>query len=378
MKTFYNLLIISLIIFLISACSSGKKALQKGDYDKAVAQAIHRLRGNDDHKKAASTLAKAYKYAVESHLSNVERAKLSMDQLKWEPVVSNYQSINYLYDEILRCPGCREVVPNPVKYDAELATAKRNAAEARYQLGMAALNQKQNRQKAIEAHQHFSSVQYFVPRYKDVEDKLQEALYHATLKVVVEPIPTPARMFSIRHEFFVNKINEYLHNHVISEYVRFYTPDEAQAQQLEFVDHIIRMEFDQFALGNVFSNKVTREVSRDSVLLSDEGRAPVYGTVKATVTVHEKAITGTGLLDFKILDNDLNKVISQEKFPSEYTWAVRWASFNGDERALTDEDKALVNKIELPIPNPQWMFEEFTAPIYDQVINKMRVYYRNF
>lgn len=378
MKTLIQLLSITLLMATLAACSSGKKALKKGDYDKAVTQAINRLRANGDHKKASATLAKAYKYAVESHLRNIERARTSDDVLRWEYTAMDYQQLNYLYDEILRCPGCRDVVPNPMKYDAELASAKRKAADVRYDLGVEALAQKKLRTKAIEAHRHFLRVQDFVPRYKDVEDKLREALFHATLKVVVEPIPSPARMFNIRHEFFVNKINEHLHNYVINDYVRFYTPEEATAQQLEFVDHIIRMEFDQFMLGNVHSNKTVREVTRDSVLLTSEGREPVYGTVKATVTVHEKAITGTGMLDFKVVDNGLNKVITQEKFPSAYTWAVSWANFNGDERALSDEDKALVNKIELPIPNPQWMFEEFTAPLYDQVIGKVREYYRGY
>ncbi|REE01585.1 hypothetical protein [Marinoscillum furvescens] len=365
-------------ILTIAACSSGKKALQKGNYDKAVMQAINRLRANDDHKKASSTLRKAYQLAVDMHLNGVQRAKASNDLLKWEGVAYEYQQINYLYDQILRCPGCREVVNNPVKYDQQQAEAERKAADARYQLGVEALKFKQNRAKAVEAHQHFLRVRDFVPRYKDVEEKLQEALFSATLKVVIEPIPSPTRIFDLRHEFFVNKINEYLHNHLISEYVRFYTPDEVRAQQLDYVDHVIQMEFDRFSLGNVFSNKTVREVSRDSVELAKKDGEPVYGTVKATITEHEKAITGGGLLDFQVYDNELNKVISHEKFPSEYTWSIRWANFNGDERALSEEDLALVNRVEAPIPNPQWMFEEFTAPLYDQVISKLRDFYRRY
>ena len=140
----------------------------------------------------------------------------------------------------------------------------------------------------------------------------------------------------------------------------------------------MKMEFHQFSLGNVFSNTTTTDVSRDSVLLETRDTLKIYGTVKAKLTVHEKAITGTGLLDFQVLDTELNKVISQEKFPSEYTWAIQWATFNGDERALTEEQLEMVNRKELNIPNPQWIFEEFTAPIYDQVIQKMTYFYRNY
>ncbi|MEQ8469944.1 MAG: hypothetical protein RIC35_02095 [Marinoscillum sp.] len=378
MKKYYNLCVILGLATILLGCASGKNALKKGDYDKAVAQAINRLRSNDDHKKAASTLKKAYRFAVEAHMTNIKRANVSNDPLKWEAVAWGYQNINNMADQILRCPGCRDVVPNPVRYDSELANAKRNAADVRYDMGVAALNFKRDRTKAIEAHEHFLMVQNFVPRYKDVEDKLREAIYYATLRVVVEPIPSPSRMLSIKHEFFVNKINEYLHHNVISPYVQFYTPSEAETQKLEYVDHVIRMEFDQFSLGNVYSNKTTRDVSRDSVVIATRDGEKIYGTVKAKLTINEKAITGNGLLDFKIYDNDRNKVISQEKFPSEYVWSIRWASFNGDERALNEEELEMVNRVESSIPSPQWMFEEFTAPLYDQAIGKIRAYYRNY
>lgn len=375
MKTFFTLGILALLFF---GCSSGKKALEKGDYSKAMSQSIKRLRSNGDHKKSRSTLRKAYPLALELHRSNIERAQLSSDPLKWEVVAANYRQLNTLYDEILRCPACREVVPNPRKYDADLVSANQKAAEIRYELGVDAMRYGQDRLKAIEAHQHFLIAKNFVPRFRDVEEKIREALYNATLKVVVEPIPSPARVFNIRHEFFVNKINEYLHSNMINDYVRFYTPEEVEAANLGYVDHIIRMEFDRFSLGNVSSRTIEREVSRDSVVVGELEGEKIYGTVKAKLKVNEKSITGSGLLDFSILDNDLKKVISQEKFPSEYTWSIRWASYNGDERALSDEELKMVETVETSVPGPQLMFEEFTAPLFDQVISKLRHYYRTY
>ncbi len=378
MKKYYPLVFFFGIIALLSGCASGKKALQKGDYEKAVTQAINRLRSNDGQKKARATLANAYRYALEAHLGNIKTARASNDIMKWEVIARNYQYINFLADEIQRCPGCRQVVPKPARYDSELVDAKNKAAEVHYNLGVQAMKLKDQRVKAIEAHQHFQSAQALAPRFKDVEQLLGEALYFATLRVVVEPIPSPSRMFNIKHEFFVNKINEYLHNNMINQYVRFYTPDEANAEKLDYVDHIIRMEFDQFTLGNLSSNKTTRDVSRDSVVIATKDNVKIYGTVKAKLTTNEKAITGRGLLDFKVFDNNLKKVVTQEKFPSEYTWAIRWASFNGDERALNDDELKMVNTVEATAPSPQYMFEEFTAPLYNQAISKIRNYYRNY
>jgi hypothetical protein len=378
MKKHYNLILLLGIVAVMGGCASGKKALQKGEYEKAVTQAISRLRSNSDQKKAMATLDKAYKYAVEAHLGNIKKAQASNDPMKWEVMARNYQYLNFLADEIQRCPGCRQVVPNPARYDTQLADAKRKAAQVHYDMGIAAMKSKGQRNKAIEAHQHFLAAQALSPNFQNLEEMLGESLYFATLRVVVEPIPSPSRMFNIKHEFFVNKINEYLHNNLINQYVRFYTPGEAKAEQLDHVHHVIRMEFDQFTLGNVYSNKTVTDVSRDSVVIATKDGEKIYGTVKAKLTTNEKAITGKGLLDFKVFDNDLRKVITQEKFPSEYTWAVRWASFNGDERALSDEDLKLVNTVEATAPGPQYMFEEFTAPLYNQAISKIRSYYSNY
>jgi hypothetical protein len=361
----------------MTSCVTGKKALENGQYDKAVIQAVNRLKSKDSSEKAKSTLRKAYQFAVKSHLDNVARASASPDQLKWEHMASEYQKINTLYDEIRRCPSCMDIVPSPVKYDAELASTRQKAADVRYDLGVTALQQKSNRNKAMEAHRHFKKVKEMVPRYKDIDDKLAEALFHATLKVVIEPIPSPSRMMELRHEFFVDKIYEYVHHQMINEYVRFYSPDEARAEQLERVDHVIQMKFDEFTLGNIIQNNTEREVSKDSVELAVKDGQKIYGTVKAKIRVSEKTIVGGGVLDFRVFDDVSRNVITHEKMPSSYTWRARWATFEGDKRALNKEELELIGLKEIYPPSPQIMFEEFTAQLYDQVISKIRNYYKN-
>ncbi|WP_258103188.1 hypothetical protein [Marinoscillum sp. MHG1-6] len=377
MKRILTISFLALVI-VMAGCVTGKKALEKGYYDLAVTQAIKRLKSNDDSKKATATLKKGYNLALDTHLDEINRASASSDPMKWEIMANNYRAINNMYDAIRRCPACLDIIPNPQRYDNELSNAQMKAADERYNLGMQAMAQKENRLKALEAHEHFKVVKNMVPRYKDIDDKLDESLFFATLKVLVDPIPSPSRFLEIKHEFFVNKINEYLHHKPINEYVRFYTAEEANAQNLQFVDHIIHMEFDEFSLGNVFRENTIREIRRDSVVVGKVDGKDVIGTVEAKMKVTEIAITGGGLLDFKILDNQANKIITQEKMPSQYTWRTSWGTFEGDKRALSEEDLVIVNRTEVGPPSPQIMFEEFTAPLYDQVISKIVSYYRGF
>jgi hypothetical protein len=103
----------------------------------------------------------------------------------------------------------------------------------------------------------------------------------------------------------------------------------------------------------------------------------IYGTVKAKIRVSEKTIVGGGVLDFRVFDDVSRNVITHEKMPSSYTWRARWATFEGDKRALNKEELELIGLKEIYPPSPQIMFEEFTAQLYDQVISKIRNYYKN-
>ncbi len=374
-----NTLLVFICFALIAAgCSSGKNALKKGDYDKAVMLAVNRLRSDTDNENASATLTQAYKFALDGHKRNINNLLASNDPYKWENVMREYKTINALHDEIQKCPACLQLVPAPENAVNQLNEAKAKAADVRYNMALGALQNKNDRSQAIAAHQHLERVNQLYPNYMRTNELMDEAMFYATLKVVVEPIPAPTRVMQLNQEFFYNKVNEYLHRYSVNKYVRFYTPDEVRAQNLDWVDHKIFMSFDQFSLGNVISHTEVREVKKDSVLLSEDDDKKVYGTVKAELKTHSKAILGSGLFDFKILDANLNKVISQEKFPSEYRWEIVWATYNGDERALSDEQLELVKATELSIPAPQFMFEEFAAPIYDQVIGKIVTYYKNY
>ena len=53
------------LIVLLSACSSGKKAYERGDYYGAVSKAVKRLRQNADHDKSIDIVRDAYPHAIE-------------------------------------------------------------------------------------------------------------------------------------------------------------------------------------------------------------------------------------------------------------------------------------------------------------------------
>ncbi len=257
-------------VCLFESCTSGKQAYQKGNYDDSVLKAISRLRKSPNNKKAAQTLMEAYPMTISWHQDNIDRAKQSGDDFKWERVVSEYKQVNYLYDQLSRCPACLRLVSNPVHYVSELNQARETAAAIRYQRGEELLTRARsthNRNEAIEAYKHFQIACNLVGEYKDARDKLAEAKFLATLKVVVEPIPAH-RNLEISHEFFENKILEFVESMQVNEFVQFYSFTEAQNVGLEQPDQIIQLQFDEFVLGQVYMKEKEIQLSKDSVVLA--------------------------------------------------------------------------------------------------------------
>jgi hypothetical protein len=112
--------------------------------------------------------------------------------------------------------------------------------------------------------------------------------------------------------------------------------------------------------------------------MEDGTKKPVIGTVKAEFTEHRREIISNGLISMKILEAQTERIILHEKFPGEFVWVSRWASFNGDERALTTEQMKLTKRKPSNPPPPQDLFIEFTKPIYNQITSTVSRYYNNY
>ncbi len=224
-----------------------------------------------------------------------------------------------------------------------------------------------------------------VPDYRDTRELMNEAMSYATLHVVVSVPPLQSRSLAISHEFFHNKVMEYLStNRRMNDYVRFYYPQEAANEGIDNPDHEIWLQFDDFVVGQTLLESHTETVrSADSVKVG-ETRLPsgelveVKNRVEAKLTRFKKTIVSRGLMDMQIIDAWTGRVILQEKIPGEFVWVSEWATFNGDERAMTNAQRQLTQRREAPSPAPQELFVAFTAPIYDQVTDRLRRFYSGY
>lgn len=370
-----------IICLLIMSCSSGKKALERGDYFSATLQAVNRLRSNPNSAKALSAVKESYPMSLVYFQGKIDHAIGTNSPFKYSETLDYYEKMNLLSDAVSRCPAAIKVLPKVNYYTSELAQARKLAAEEQYEAGL--MNEKLNtRLSWKDAWFNYQKSDRFSPGYKDVRHRLDEAKYNATLKVIVEQIRVPGK-YRLTTDFFQNQIIENLIRNKPGEFVAFYSPESAVKAGLRNPDQFLRMNFDDFVIGQVYDKESVRDLSRDSVevgtvTLPDGKKVKAYNTVKAKLSINRRELISTGILDVTIVDLQQNSVISQRKFPGQFFWFAEWGSFNGDERALNDGQLAICGHKPVPPPGPQDLFFEFTKPIFNQVTPFLKSFYQQY
>lgn len=377
MKTISKLqYLIYLSLFLV-ACTTGKKALEKGNYDVSVFKAIDRLKSSPNNEEAKYVVQVAYGLALKEHLRKIDEAKISSDALKWEAILAHYQKINQLSDEINSSPAALAVINSPKKYMAEVEDSKYNAAAGRYNLAMNQLAERNN-VSAKNAYYNFEKAQYFYPNYKDVQMKLEEAYWAAVVKVVVQPVEVSSNYYKLSNQYFQDQIDQFMANYQQNKFVIFYSEQQAVKQKI-VPNQVLRLSFDDFVVGQTYVKERVEKVKKDSVVIGEtRANGKVYGTVTATLSIFDKTVASSGLLDLTISDWQTRKIIKRKKLPGTYIWQDQWANYKGDERALTRQELAMTKRREILPPAPAVLFVEFTKPIYAQLVDEVNSFYRNY
>lgn len=355
---------------------------EQGNYYSAVLKSVDRLRSSPGNKKARQTLQQAYPLAKEVSLTNINNLRSSNNPFQWTETVRVYNRLNRLYTEIQRSPAALQVIPSPTNYYQGLEEAKLNAAREQYDAGMNSLNTN-TREGAKQAYYRFLDADRFIKGYRDVGEKIEQARYAATLRVVVNQVAVPSRAYSQPGEQFHDQVADFLRRLETSEFVRFYSFTQAKKEGIENPDQIVKMQFDDFIVGETHTLQQIRELKSDTVKvgevkLDDGTKKDAMGVVKAKMTVNRMEIISKGILSLEIVGGRGNSRILLESFPGEFIWFNEWGNFNGDERALTKEDKLIIKNARVIPPPPQQLFLEFTRPIYSRLTNRLRGFYKNY
>ena len=375
MRSKYLLLL--LLSFIIFSCSTGKKALQKGNYYSAITKAVDRLKSDPDNSKAKQVLQDGYPMALSWSQEELDLILTSNQAFKWESAINIMQQVNRLSKQIRSTPAARKIITDPKTYGSELNMAFERAAGERYLVGNTFL-EKENREDARIAFDHFQRAESYIPNYEDVQEKLMIAKQMATLQVVVEAATVRTRTYKLSSEFFYNQVFEFLNNQFPSQgFVNFLSPRQAEDFQITQPDFIVQMEFFDFSVGNLIRHENEQALVRtEKVAINDT--TDVIKTYRAKYKTYTDEVISQGRLNYKIIDFQNDKLMRDQLVPGAFTWINEYAIFAGDKKALSEQQFLLTQNRAMPLPPNQELFIEFTRPIYDRLSAELDSFFRRY
>ena len=364
-------------LFFLTACSSSKQQFEKGNYEKAVALSIKKLRKKPDNSKQKAILKAAYGYAVQVSEQKIKQQQQSTDRFKWDAVIAQYRKMQQLYTDLLQCPGCLAVV-SPVDFQNELNEALTAGAQVYVEEGQKALATKEKEGGRL-AYRHFAQAKVYQNNYGNIGLMLNDARTQGTEVIGVSRIPASSKGLELNTAFFLQQLTQAMND--LNYFFAVFAPVEQLVEQQQVPDQVIDLSFDDYYIGQTYVKEIRESLVRDSVKVGEVTdslgkKYAVYGEVKADLQRYEKTIESGGLLNIAIVDPNTQSILFQQKIPSTTVWKNDWATYQGDKRALTKEELALTQEKELLPPPPQDLFYSFTRPLFDQTANLLRRRYR--
>ncbi len=369
---------------LLNSCSTGQKSLEQGNYYDAIMKAVSRLSNDPDNRKASQVIREGYPLSVTYYQEEIDKVLTSNDPFKWKRTLEIMQTVNQMSDEIRRVPAARKLVPSPKMYTSEMTDVQNRAAQEFYDAGLDALSRK-TREAAKQAYFHFLNADALVRGFKDTQQKMLLAKNIATLNVVVEQIPVNGK-FEYSAQFFYDNVFQMLNERFQEkDFVHFFSPEQAEQAKLKFPDMVLQMGFydffidrpqhseEQLELNKQIEEKYTVKISKDSTVTRTR-MIPKKGKIK----ILTDQVASGGLLEFKTIEFQSQKIVFTDKIPGQYMWQNKYGIFVGDNEVLDkDLSNILKNKMIMP-PPAQDMFVLFTKPIFNQLADKLTNYFRQY
>ncbi|MFY0255768.1 hypothetical protein ACDQ55_17640 [Chitinophaga sp. 30R24] len=363
---------------LLPGCKSGEKLYNKGKYDEAVTTFVKKLQRKPQDANANRLLPDAYKLAQREREDKVNEYLRSNNPLKWEYVRNEYKALQNLYTSIHNSPAALQLV-QPKDYRNAITGAQENAAEVRYDRGIALLD-KGDKASARAAYDEFGTALKLIPDYRDAQQLRDQAFQMAVIRVIVSDIEVRSPYYQFSADQFRDYLVRGLQQRNINPFVQFYDERVASTENIH-PDEYIALRFFDFVVGQTYENRTQRDVSKDIVAGTTKDstgkETNTYKTVKATLYITQKTVVSKGLLDYQITDTNNGQLLRSDRIPGSYTWQNQYGTFKGDERALSDEDKRLMGGRDVAPPPPTDLFMEFTRPIYDVLTRDLQNLYNS-
>jgi hypothetical protein len=366
------------MVFLFLACNSVKrnqKFLARGDYDQAIELAVKKLQKDKTSAKSDEhivLLEEAYQKVVADDMRRIAFLKKQNNDNTTREIYYTYKGLEYrqqllrpllpLYSPTLG----RNARLKIVDYTNELIESQNAYAAFLYDEGNKLLN-RNTIEEAREAYDMFRELSEIKPGYRDVNNLLEEARFRGTDFVFVTVNNRSGQIIPMRLERELLDFNTYGLDDFWTEY-------HSRRENGIVYNYGISLNFREIAISpERISEREERRTERikdgweykkdrNGNIVKDEDGKPIkidiYKTVSAVLLITEqsKSVYVGGTVIYRDLQRkrDLNK----HPIATEFIFENVFASFRGDERALSNDDRRLLDNRFLPFPNNSQMVSD--------------------
>lgn len=377
-----------LVLFQITSCktlfteegrlySQAKTLARQKRYDHAIANVSRALQIDPEYKKAIKLIDEIYPESQSYYLRELKNMEQKETLKVLDRRASIYTSLNMIYRAMnnlpqLIHPKTKEVLSfKLIDYSKQMDEAVQAAAEGYYQEGLK-LAGTGNREDAKAASKAFLKALEYIPDYKDAVSREAAARNKAIQAVVFLPFR------GLDYTISDLNANEYILDNIIAKLssdkeVMKYTKivDQSQlepilqSQQLALsglFDDTTSVEIGKLVSANLIFSGKTNQIAYDEpvtthksehrkkdvpAVFDDLGRDPLEGetvTVEADVDIFKKITSAKILISYKLLDIETSTVLLSDSLSKDTEDSISWAVYQGDERALNDDDLDLISK----------------------------------
>jgi hypothetical protein len=341
--------LLAMTALLLTACSSGKTAFKKGQYDLAAKKAAERLKqgaglSKRGHGLASLVLERAFVRGYQQHQQTIRQlsAPSSTTPFRWEAVHAEYEYLQTLTNNALSCAACSTWLASyPTSYRDRQNDARELAAADRYEAAEQAFPYREtNRLAAKDAYLNYRKAADWVPNYRQTLAKSEDALPFAILRVVVEPLgPTREISPNDNRELEGLILREIGRNPPPSAFVRLYPPsDDAgdgyplhQAVQMQVTDYTPYRDHTSSSSTTVYSNQAYKVGEKK---INDSTKVDIMEKVSGTLTTYRREISAGLTLKLRAIDTQDGHELWKDGVWERQNWETEWQTFSGDDRAL--------------------------------------------
>ena len=380
MTNFYTfILALTVIIF---SCKSASKSYQKGDYTDAIERGVKKLQKDPNDYETRELVKNSYKYTVNQHEDEIRILSNSKADSRYEKIYQEYYSLQRLYETIREYPVAAQLV-KPTDYSEYVNTYRDKAAEAH----LAKANKWMEEGTKIayrEAYKEFNVALQYRPEDFDLR-KMRDTAYEAAITnvIVSEMQNLGGYQYSSSYQMqnFQRDVIRTLSYNMNNEFVKFYNEFEARSKNVQ-PDQIMELNLSRISLGQPNDQRTTREVSKEvvvkEVVYKPDSVIKQYGTVRAKITNTKRTSLSQGDLFITVRDTK-GRIIFNDRFTGEHRWQTEFATYTGDERALSDADRqALNNNNNATPPGEDQIMEELLKQIQSDLTYRLRSYYTRY